>query len=95
MTSRQVILTIEPWVNGTRMQSYWGPLLLNITVTGASWEEGIDSILEAAAEAARARGCNAVVGIEIECDPYHKNGGRIELKGTVAQLEPLFADVTV
>lgn len=90
-----VLLSINPWVGGTRAKGYWGPIKIERMVSGPSWEEAIDAILEDAADEARVRCCNAVVGMEITCDPYRPNGGHIRFEGTAADLEPLFAGVSV
>ena len=66
------------------------PIQVSRKVTAVSWEEAVDSVLEEAAQQARDRLCNAIVGIEITCDPYHRDGGVIELVGTAAKLEALF-----
>lgn len=91
-----VILSVHPWVGGTRIRGFWGPIHLERKVAGISWEEAIDGILDQAAQEARDRSCNAVVAIEIYCDPYrYHDGGHVTLLGTISDLEPLFAGVEV
>lgn len=85
-----VILSVSPYPSGMRAQGYWGPLHLERVIVGKSWEEGIDELLEEAAQAARDLSCNAVVNIEISCDPYHQDGGKVWITGTIASLEPWF-----
>jgi hypothetical protein len=87
----EVLITRDPWVGGTRSGYYHiPPLKIERKVSGLSWEEAVDGILDEAAQEARQNGCNAIVGIEITCDPYHSDGGLIRLLGTAARLEPMF-----
>lgn len=83
------IITVAPWVAGMRATAYHTGIHLTHVVQGKSWEEGIDEILASAEEKARKLGCNALVGLEIACDPYHRPGGRIELSATGAAVVPL------
>ncbi len=88
-----VILSIHPSVSGMRWTGMYGPIDLESRLIGASWEEGIEAILDEAAGRARACGANAVVGLEIECDPYHRDGGHVSIQGTIALLEPRFLEM--
>lgn len=91
MKAGDVLISVDPCVSGTRSAGYSGVIRLERNVSGVSWEEAIGRILEDAAEEARHRSCNAVVNVEIHCDPYRTDGVHVSLTGTMANLEPLFA----
>lgn len=94
--TEDVVITVNPWCPyGTRTVGWFGPISAERTILGKSWEEGIEEVLEEAKEKARALGGNAVVGLEIECDPYRSDGGHIFLQGNVARCTALFPDYAV
>ena len=95
MTTEEVVFTHSPWLAGTRTVGWYGSIHVLHKVVGVSWEEGIDAAMAIAADKARVMHGNVVMNMEIACDPYSKGGGLIELTGTVAKMEPLFAGVEV
>lgn len=99
MTVGEIALTANPWISGTRAAGWYGPVEVKQPVAGRCWEDAIDSVLEEAAAQARALGPNAVLNVEINVSPFAQRNGEpcptIELKGTAAKLEPLFAGFEV
>lgn len=95
MHSGEILLSVHPWVTGTRACGWYDVVELHHAVSGKCWEDAIDGILNAAADRARDIGGNAVVGVEIFVDPFHEGGATIHLKGTIAKLESLFAGIEV
>lgn len=89
-----VILTADTWVSGARAQGWYGPVDFELPVRGQCWEEAIDTVLETAAAQCRALGGNAVCKVEIHVSPFAVRNGEpcptIGIKGTIANLEPLF-----
>ncbi len=88
-------ITHHPWMAGMRLTALYGTICIKTKVQGKSWEEGIDGALEAAAAEVRELGGNALVGMEMHCDPYHSDGGHIRVIGSSARFEPLFAGIEV
>lgn len=76
----KVIFSKRPWVDGMRALYWVGPIEFKRIPSGENFEQMVDGVLEEAAQMAIDLGCNAVFGVEIDCDPYE--GGHISFKGT-------------
>lgn len=97
----EVSLHSSPWVSGTRAHSYFGPLNLHVFVADEPVasrarrpDRRVRELLADARAEVRERGGNALVGIEVEADPFAEvrssHGTRVTIMGTVARLEPLW-----
>ena len=91
MTADDVLISVNPWVSGTRSDAYWGPFAVELIIPHAEMEFGLDRLLAMLRESVAAKGMNALVGLEIHIDPFVDNGAcRLEAVGTGALLSPIF-----
>lgn len=105
----EVRLFQESWVPNARAEAYFGPIKANVFVVDRrqgdrvmAWElaeERLEAKMRAAARACGAGDANAVVGVEVTWDPWHRpegsarSGLMLVATGTAAKLVRLFADV--
>jgi hypothetical protein len=98
--SREVQLYTNAWVSGTRVQVYLGPVLAEIFVRDedvtnrdCDWVDAQCELLEQLKSRARIKSANAVVGVELNFDPFATSPGdgrpalHLHAAGTAAKLE--------
>lgn len=91
MNADEVLISVEPWVSGTRSECYWGPVSVQLTVPHAEIEFSVDRLLAMLCESLAAKGMNALLGLEIHIDPFAENEAcHLEAVGTGALLAPIF-----
>jgi uncharacterized protein YbjQ (UPF0145 family) len=99
-TDPEVELYAGAWVPGTRAEAYFGPISSEIFLRDAEvmdrvgeWTEAQLDLLELLRERARLKHANAVIGVEMNLDPFARcpRSGAIGLHlyamGTAARLE--------
>jgi uncharacterized protein YbjQ (UPF0145 family) len=95
-----VQLYTNAWVSGTRVQVYLGPVLAEIFVRDedvknrdCDWVDAQCELLEQLKSRARVKSANAVVGVELNFDPFATCPGdgrpalHLHAAGTAAKLE--------
>jgi len=98
-TAEDIKIYTSPWVSGTRAAAYFGPVsheLSRVRPTGKKQREKamLDSFVEILTGLRMCvlnMGGNAIVGLELQVDPFIR--GNIiywVATGTAAKLEPLF-----
>jgi len=95
-TAAGVELFPLPWVAGTRSVAYFGvvtterAIARSLLARQAVLEAEEDALLDALGQCSAELGGNAVVGVEVEADPFGEDGRlRLRAFGTAAKLEPL------
>ena len=100
MVPDEIDLFASPWVSGTRVSQYFGPVAVEgFAADGqdnrnALWLKLFVEVLGTIRVRASELGANAVVAVELTADPFFVKGGltglRVHVCGTAARLEPLF-----
>lgn len=96
-----VELYLSPWVSGTRAAASFGPIHSEVFVVEElvrdrenEWLLAEEELLDLLARRAECLGANAIVGLELEADPFAEigvlRGLRLHATGTAAKLEPLW-----
>jgi uncharacterized protein YbjQ (UPF0145 family) len=100
MSVEEVEIHTSPWVSGARSVVHFGPVKADFFLAddliddSAAFTKAEDELLEALRDKARARGANAVLGLEVTLDPFARSetgvsGMSLRAVGTAVRVGPI------